>query len=193
MPSQSKPSWSTNLASSAATIARFRLPDMRSYGTHVYLSCAFGFFACSSSIRHAMNDVSPTGWSRHQKMCAANHSWNSNDHDRQCRDGPGDPAARMPGASRRRSPSALVRTARSRRRPGPSRAARRARGRNSRPPARSACPGRPPSAPRHSPRAHGRTAWARRRRSCRRRRHRKHARGGPRRRRRRRRGRRWSR
>ena len=37
MPSQSKPSWSTNLASSAATIARFRLPEMRSYGTHVYL------------------------------------------------------------------------------------------------------------------------------------------------------------
>ena len=42
MPSQSKPSWSTNFASSAAIIARFRLSEMRSYGTHWYCSCAFG-------------------------------------------------------------------------------------------------------------------------------------------------------
>ena len=73
MPSQSKPSWSTNFASSAATIARFRLFEMRSYGTHWYRSAAFGIFARSSSMRYAMNEVSPTGWSRHHRMCPANH------------------------------------------------------------------------------------------------------------------------
>src|SRR5262245_20060012 len=26
-------------------------------------------------MRYAMNDVSPTGWSRHHRMCAANQSW----------------------------------------------------------------------------------------------------------------------
>jgi hypothetical protein len=62
--SQSKPSWSRNFASSAATTARFRCSEMRAYGTQWYFSLAPGLAAridsslcCMKALDEGLNSL----------------------------------------------------------------------------------------------------------------------------------------
>src|SRR5476649_1484665 len=72
--SQSTPSCSEKFASSEAMMARFRLFEMRLYGTQVCCKVAFGFFSCKLDNCSRMKEVLPGLWSIHHQICRKKYS-----------------------------------------------------------------------------------------------------------------------